>query len=91
MPCKFLHGFSYKFSSDSLSAENGFEKKWDDEAGAPYAINNKRRLVATYDDERSIASKTRYAVANKLGGIMFWQLYDDKFHDGLLQVIDRNK
>lgn len=91
MPCKFLHGFSYKFSSDSLSSENGFEKKWDDVAKAPYAVNTKRRLVATYDDEQSIAAKTGYAVANKLGGIMFWQLYDDKFHDGLLNVIDQNK
>lgn len=90
-PCKFLHGFSYKYSSDSLSAENGFEKKWDEVAMAPYAVNLKRRLVATYDDEKSIALKTKYAVANKLGGIMFWQLYDDKFHGGLLDVLYRNK
>lgn len=91
MPCKFLHGFSYKYSSDSLSVENGFEMKWDEVAKAPFAINTKRRLLATYDDERSIAIKTKYAVANKLGGIMFWQLYDDKFHNGLLDVIYRNK
>lgn len=91
MPCKFLHGFSYKYSSDSLSVENGFEKKWDEVAKAPFAINTKRRLLATYDDERSIAIKTKYAVANKLGGIMFWQLNDDKFHNGLLDVIDASK
>jgi chitinase len=91
MPCKFLHGFSWKYSSDSLSEENGFEKKWDNVAKAPYAIHTKRRLLATYDDEQSIALKTKYAVKNKLGGIMFWQLYDDKFHNGLLETISENK
>lgn len=35
MPCKFSHGFSYKYSNDSLSINNGFEKKWDDIAKAP--------------------------------------------------------
>jgi len=91
MPCKFSHGFSSKYMSDSLSINNGFEKRWDEVAKAPYAINVKRRLLATYDDERSIALKTKYAVKNKLGGIMFWQLYDDKFHGGLLEIIFRNK
>jgi chitinase len=90
MPCKFTHGFSYKYSSDSLSKKNGFEKRWDDVANAPYAVNTKRRLLATYDDEKSIALKTKYAMRNKLGGIMFWQLYDDKFRNGLLETININ-
>ncbi|MBL0340091.1 MAG: glycoside hydrolase [Bacteroidetes bacterium] len=91
MPCNFSHAFSYKFMNDSLSVANGFEIKWDEVAKAPYAINVKRRLLATYDDEQSIAIKTKYALANKLGGIMFWQLYDDKFQNGLLEVINKNK
>ncbi|MEO8085554.1 MAG: glycosyl hydrolase family 18 protein [Bacteroidota bacterium] len=91
MPCHFVHGFSYKYSNDSLSTGNGFEKKWDDIAKAPYAINAKRRLLATYDDEKSVALKTKYAVENKLGGIMFWQLYDDRFHQGLMETIFMNK
>jgi chitinase len=91
MPCKFSHGFSSKYINDSLSAQNGFEKRWDETAKAPYAINVNRRLVATYDDEKSMAIKTKYALDHKLGGIMFWQLYDDKFHGGLLHTIDINK
>ena len=87
MPCHFLHGFSYKNSGDSLSVQNGFEMRWDDVAGAPYSINTTRRLVATYDNEKSIALKTKYAVDNKLGGIMFWQLVDDRFRDGLLDTM----
>jgi chitinase len=87
MPCKFSHGFSYKYSNDSLSLSNGFEIKWDYVAKAPYAINSKRHLLATYDDERSIELKTKYARENHLGGIMFWQLIDDKYKDGLLQKV----
>lgn len=90
MPGYFLHGFSFKHADDSLSAVAGFEKRWDDIAQAPYAINIARRIQATYDDERSIALKTRYAIDNKLGGIMFWQLVDDKTTGGLLDVIYKN-
>lgn len=91
MPCRFSHGFSYRNVTDSLSVNHGFEHRWDDVAQAPYAINMKRRLLATYDDELSIALKTKYAVEHKLGGIMFWQLYDDRFRNGLLEVMYRNK
>jgi len=86
-PCKFSHGFSYKYNNDSLSLSNGFEKYWDEVAQAPYAINEKRRLLATWDDEKSIRLKTEYAKKKNLGGIMFWQLYDDSFRNGLLDVI----
>lgn len=90
-PCKFSHGFSFKNISDSLSQKNGFEIKWNNEAQAPYAINNNRRLLATYDDKKSIALKTKYAKRNKLGGIMFWQLFDDDFRNGLLETINNSK
>jgi chitinase len=91
MPCKFLNGFPSKYLKDSITEKNGFKIQWDTIAQAPYAINEKRRLLATYDNEESVALKTKYAVKNKLGGIMFWQLCDDKFHDGLLETIFRNK
>lgn len=83
-PCHFSHGFSFKNKRDSLRL---FEMHWDSIAQAPYAIHPKRKLLATFDDERSIALKTQYALDLKLGGIMFWQLYDDHHHDGLLNVI----
>jgi chitinase len=90
-PCHFSHTFPYRNSKDTLSVQHGFEVKWDEEAMAPYAINRKRNLLATYDDERSIALKTKYVKQHGLGGIMFWQLYDDKFSNGLLEVIDKNR
>ena len=90
-PCKFSHAFSFKFSEDSLSVKNGFVKYRDDIAKAPYAVNSKRRLLATYDDEQSVTLKTKYAREKKLGGIMFWQLMDDKFRHGLLDAIYRSE
>ncbi|MEP7195906.1 MAG: glycoside hydrolase family 18 protein [Saprospiraceae bacterium] len=90
-PCRFTHGFSWKYAEDSLSTNNGFEKYWDNAAMAPYAINKSRKLIATYDDQQSIQLKTKYAKEQHLGGIMFWQLYDDKFHNGLLEAIFENK
>ncbi|MBL7766418.1 MAG: glycoside hydrolase family 18 protein [Chitinophagaceae bacterium] len=85
--CHFSHGFSHKNMYDSLSEKNGFIRYWDDIAQAPYAINESRKLLATYDDDQSVRLKTQYALQQKLGGIMFWQLYDDSFQDGLLNAI----
>lgn len=85
-PCTFMHSFSWKYQADSLVG-NGFERKWDDVAHAPYSVNRQKKILATYDDELSVSEKTKYAKDHKLGGIMFWQLYDDRFHRGLLNVI----
>lgn len=90
-PCKFVRGFSHKDIATILGPSSGFTTHWDDVACAPYAIHHEKKWLASFDDERSIALKTRYATKKNLGGIMFWQLYDDQFHGGLLDVIDKNK
>ncbi len=90
-PAHFSHGFQSKYIRDSLTKNRGFELHWDSIACAPYAINEKRRLLATYDDSLSIEKKTKYAIENHLGGIMFWQLMDDKWKNGLLEVIFKTK
>lgn len=84
----FYHGVSYSNLSDSISAVNGFVQLWDSVAKAPYAFNYQRKILATYDDSSSISLKVKYAMKRKLGGIMFWQLMEDKFTGGLLDVID---
>jgi chitinase len=89
-PGAFLHTFRHRDIRDSLSSENGFEIMWDKQAAAPFAINESRRILATYDDEQSVALKTEYALTRKLGGIMFWQLCDDRFRGGLLNTIWQN-
>lgn len=90
-PAHFYHGISYSRLYDTLTTVNGFVQYRDPIANAPYAFNAQRKLLVTYDDSLSIARKTQYVITKGLGGIMFWQLVDDKHSGGLLDVIDRVK
>lgn len=90
-PASFYRGISYSRLYDSIAAGKGFVQYWDAVADAPYAFNAGRNILVTYDDSMSIRLKTEYAMKRKLGGIMFWQLTDDKFSDGLLDVIYKTK
>ncbi len=76
-----------KRSIKTLLQRNGFIPYWDDIAQAPYMYSAAKKQLLTYDDERSMTAKTRYALAHHLGGIMFWELADDKTSNGLLDVI----
>jgi len=91
LPARFYHGISYSRLYDSISASNGFTQYWDSVANARYAFNAQRKIQVTFDDSLSIARKTEYVIKKGLGGIMFWQLMDDKFNNGLLDVIDKTK
>ena len=59
-----------------------------DTVKAPYGYNPAQKLFATFDDKRSMELKSKYVIEKKLGGIMFWQLGDDTFSNGLLQTIN---
>ncbi len=86
-PGHFYRGISWSHLQDSITAEKGFTQYWDPVAQAPYAFSNERKILVTYDDSISVSLKTQYAIRRRLGGIMFWQLSDDTFSDGLMQVI----
>ena len=88
---KFVKGVSFKDFSSRLSMDSGFVSHWDEKAMAPYMFNPAQHLFVTYDDKRSVQLKTQYAIDKKLGGIMFWQLRDDAFTEGLLDAIDEAK
>jgi len=90
-PARVHPGLSDRYFDDTVTVANGFVRYWDSVAHAPYAFNVARRLLATYDDSLSIAQKTAYAITRHLNGIMFWQLADDRFENGLLEVIDRTR
>ena len=87
-PAHFYHGLSYSRFADTLTDANGFKEYWDTAAQAPYAFNIERKLFATYDNVESIKLKTEYVIKNNLNGVMFWQLAEDTFDRGLLDVID---
>lgn len=86
----FKQGLSYKrfddyFATDSL----GYKYHWDKKAKAPYQYSKSQQLFATFDNERSIEAKVKFVRKKKLGGIMFWELRDDKYEGGLVDAIDK--
>lgn len=85
---KFNKGISFKnLNRDSLQ-NAGFVSYWDDTAKAPYMYSAAKKQFITFDDEKSMMLKTKYVLDNHLGGIMFWQLGEDKTSGGLLDAID---
>ena len=90
-PASFRYGISYRHIYDSLNAAGGFIKYFDSSAMAPYAFHPARKIFVTYDDSISIKAKMDYVKKMKLGGIMYWQIMDDKFTDGLLDVMYRRR
>lgn len=66
---------------------SNFSFYWDSLANAPYAYDSINKIFATFDDHKSIKLKSQYALENNLGGIMFWQLMNDKKQNGLLKTM----
>ena len=90
-PCHFLKGVSYKNFPTALSPDSGWVYHWDNVAQAPYMYNAGLQAFASFDDSVSIRVKTEYAVKKGIGGVMFWQMTEDRFSGGLLDVIDDTK
>jgi chitinase len=79
---------SYQELAEKFIGKQGFVRFWDARAQAPYLWNEKSQVFITYDDPQSIAVKARYVLAHRLGGIMFWELSQDR-DDELLDVVAR--
>jgi chitinase len=77
---------SYAELADQFIGRQGFVRYWDDRAKAPYLWNAASRTFVSYEDPRSIEIKRRYAVRRGLGGMMFWELSQDR-NDELLNAI----
>ncbi|HRH39071.1 MAG TPA: glycoside hydrolase family 18 protein, partial [Flavobacteriales bacterium] len=83
----FSHSFPFAALDTAITATKGWSIHTDREACSSYAYNKERRLFATYDDAMSVAAKAGYVRHEGLGGIMFWQLNDDRPLSGLLNVL----
>lgn len=90
-PGEYMGGVPFKNLAVRCSPDSGYVYHWDDIAKGPYIFHPAKKLFVTYDDKRSIGLKTQYVIDNKLGGIMFWQLGNDTYADGLLNAIDNVK
>ncbi|MEA3138519.1 MAG: chitinase [Gammaproteobacteria bacterium] len=83
---RFEAAHDYSELANSLISRQGFVRYWDDRAKAPYLWNSVSRTFITYDDPQSIRTKAQYVKAHHLGGMMFWELSEDR-NDELLDVI----
>jgi chitinase len=84
---KFKKGVNYKDFDTQLSADSGWVFHWDATAKAAYAYHPQKAEFATFDDEQSLAEKVKYLQRYRLGGIMFWELRNDRENNGRLQSI----
>jgi len=77
---------AYAELAERLIDNPDFVRYWDERAKAPYLWNSAARTFITYEDPQSIAIKADYVKSHHLGGIMFWELGQDR-DDELLDVI----
>ena len=86
-PYKSYEGdHSYAELAAKLIDREGYFRRWDPEAKAHYLWNASNRTFITYEDPESIGAKAQYVRDQKLGGMMFWELSQDR-NDELLDVI----
>jgi chitinase len=55
----------------------GFVRYWDAAASAPYLYNEQAHVFVSYDDSESLTVKGHYVRTHKLGGMMFWEYFND--------------
>ncbi len=84
---KFFRGVAYKQFNQYFSDSSGYNYYWDKKARSPWQYSSSKKLFATFDDERSVTEKLKYIKRRNLGGIMFWELADDKENNGLIELM----
>jgi chitinase len=77
-PCKFKQFVLYKKIDTWKKAGSGYTFFYDSTAEAAFALNRITMQFVTFDDERSITAKAKYCRQNNLGGVMFWELSQDR-------------
>lgn len=86
-PGTFKRTIPWSAMDSSITNTKGWKWFRDPQAKAPYALNQTTREFLTGDDLESVKAKAAYVREQGLGGIMFWQLKDDKPKGGLLDAI----
>ncbi|MGV6808689.1 MAG: glycosyl hydrolase family 18 protein [bacterium] len=68
---------NYYDLADNYINKNGYQYYWDDIAKVPYLYHATKREFISFDDPRSIRTKSRYALDRNLNGVMFWATTGD--------------
>lgn len=64
-----------------------FTRFWDDAAQVPWLYDPATQVMISYDDPESLARKAEYVRANKLGGVMIWEISTDDEQGSLIKAI----
>ncbi len=85
--------FSYPDLPNLLAT--GFIRHWDATASVPFLYNPQTQVFVTYEDPQSLAEKCRFVNKHRLGGVMFWEYFNDStgilldaVHAGLTPIPD---
>jgi len=84
---KYEGDHAYAELTDKLIGKDGFVRYWDERAQAPFLWNAATRMFISYEDPQSIRAKAAYVREHRLGGMMFWELSQDR-NDELLDTIN---
>jgi chitinase len=84
---RFESEHSYSELAANFVGKQGFVRYWDAAAQAPYLWNGDSRTFISYEDTQSVAAKTRYVLQHHLGGIMFWELSQDRDEELLDAIV----
>ncbi|WP_018971426.1 glycoside hydrolase family 18 protein [Rudaea cellulosilytica] len=57
--------------------KNGYQRRWDAEAQAPFLWNEKTQHFVSYEDPQALKAKIAFVRSNHLGGIMYWEQDED--------------
>jgi chitinase len=76
-PGKAAKGVHFSYPDLPNLLATGFSRFWDNEASVPYLYNPHTRVFVTYEDPQSLAAKCKYINEQKLGGVMFWEYFND--------------
>ena len=61
---------------------------FDEVAQAPYLLDKTNGYFITYEDERSIAAKCKFAIDNGIAGVMIWEIGEDNT-DTLITAVNK--
>lgn len=68
----------------------GFRMRWDNRAKAPYYADSQGRILAAFDNERSIAEKCKYIDDQGLAGMFYWHYDSETSPNTLAKAIKAN-
>jgi chitinase len=84
----FKSSIAYHEIRRDFETNTNYKRYWDPVAKAPYLYSAIDSVFISYDDTTSVKLKTVFALKEKLGGIMFWQLsHDTSDKNSLLNAI----